>query len=175
MPDVQYVAVGLPTLRDEFERLAEELGVADHVSFVGCVARDRLLEYLNCCDLFVMTSRHASNQFEGFGISVVEAALCGKPAVVSANSGLLEAIVDGKTGLAVPEGDETATANAILRLLAGDGERLRMGEAALARALAHQTWQHRARQYDRVFRDFIRPISRQSSLSLGTAPEVSER
>ena len=42
----------------------------------------------NACDLFVMTSRQLSDgDFEGYGIAVIETALCGKAAVVSDNSG----------------------------------------------------------------------------------------
>lgn len=173
VPGVHYVVAGLPTLRPEFESLARKLGVAGHVAFAGCVSRRRLLEYLNCCDLFVMTSRHASNQFEGFGISVVEAALCGKPAVVSANSGLLEAIADGKTGIAVPEGDEARIAAAISRLLENEQERRQMGEAARTRALTHQTWERCAQQYDRLFRDLVMPAVARS-VALGTAAEAPE-
>ena len=77
---------------------------------------------LNACDLFVMTSRNtADGDFEGYGIAVIEAALCGKPAVVSAGSGLGEAIVAGETGVLVREDDPPDTARAIAELLADPG------------------------------------------------------
>ena len=68
--------------------------------FLGRLESESLVKYVNACDLFMMTSRHTSTgDFEGYGIAVVEAAFCGKPAVVSRNSGLAEAIVDGGPGL----------------------------------------------------------------------------
>ena len=89
-----------------------------HVHFLGRVEKVQLVSYLRKSDIFVMTSRHtAAGDFEGYGIAVIEAALCGKPAVVSANSGLVEAVEDGSTGIVVPENDPVNTAQAIICLI----------------------------------------------------------
>jgi len=160
VPDTHYLVIGLPTRRDEFENIARQLGVADHVHFLGRVDADNLVGYLNSCEVFVMTSRHAEDgDFEGYGIAVVEAALCGKPAVVSAESGLVEAIIDGITGTSVPMDDEQATAQALLSLLKDGNRRRDMGTAARDRALSEQTWAHRASQYDSLFKDLLRSLS----------------
>lgn len=154
VPNAHYLMAGLPTRRAEMETLARQLGVVDHVHFLGRVAARELPVLLNASDLFVMTSRHtADGDFEGFGIAVVEAALCGVPAVVAAPSGLAEAIVDGQTGLAVPRDDVEATADAIASLLCDDRLRVRMGEAAMRRALAEQTWSSRVQAYEALLRD----------------------
>jgi phosphatidylinositol alpha-1,6-mannosyltransferase len=145
--------VGLPTGQAELVSLAQQLHVSQYVHFLGRVGSDALLKCLNVCDVFVMTSRHTSSgDFEGYGIAVVEAALCGKPAVVSSNSGLAEAIVDGQTGLLVPEGNPDATADAIISLLANTYRRRAMGEKARKRALDEQTWDKRGDIYDRFLR-----------------------
>ncbi len=150
-PEAHYYCLGLPTLQGDYAALARDLGVAGHVHFPGRVDSDRLLGYLNASDIFIMTSRHtATGDFEGYGIAVVEAALCGTPAVVSDNSGLVEAIVDGQTGLVVPADDPDATAGAILRLLLDDDRRRAMGAAAQERASAEQTWDRRAARYHTV-------------------------
>jgi phosphatidyl-myo-inositol dimannoside synthase len=108
---------------------------------------------MNVCEAFVMTSRHtADGDFEGYGIAVVEAALCGKPAIVSANSGLAEAIVDGVTGYAVEPDNPQAVARALIRLLRNKELRRDMGQAARERALREQTWEHRAQAYDTLLR-----------------------
>lgn len=175
LPDTHYVAAGLPTMKAECAALAGRLGVAGHVHFPGRISRCELLEWLNCCDLFVMTSRHAGDQFEGFGISVVEAALCGKTAVVSANSGLLEAVVDGVTGVAVPEGDSAAVAAAVVDLLSDGHRRARMEEAARRRALSELTWRRSACQYDRIFRELVGRGPAPCCVPTGAAPRASER
>ena len=156
MRDVHYLMAGLPTKEPEFGALARELGVAERVHFLGRVDTARLVRLLNVCDLFVMTSRHdAQGDFEGYGIAVVEAALCGRPAVVTGNSGLAEAIEDGTTGLCVPENDVDATAAAIQDLLRDPVRRRAMGAAARARALSEQTWDRRVGEYDDVLRALV--------------------
>ena len=156
VPTARYLVVGLPTERPAFSALAERLGVADRVAFVGAVEQTSLVRYLNACDVFVMTSRRTSDgDVEGYGIAVVEAALCGKPAVVSAGSGLSEAIEDGRTGLAVPEDDPAAAATAIVSLLQDDARRTRMGELARTRAAREQTWEDVGAQYDLLLRSIV--------------------
>ncbi len=161
LPGVRYEMIGLPTRAPELAALARELGVADRIEFVGRASQEELVRRLNACDLFVMTSRNtAGGDFEGFGIAVVEAALCGKPAIVSSGSGLSEAIIAGETALIVREGESADTARAIKELLADPARLRRMGAAANAHALAEQTWPHRAERYDAVLRDAMRPQGR---------------
>ena len=164
VPSAHYLCVGLPLKQAEFSALAKQLGVAAHVHFAGAVPAAELVPLLNCADLFVLTSRRTADEWEGFGVAVVEAALCGKPAVVSVDSGLAEAIVNGVTGIGVPENDPRATASAIVSLLREDGERRRMGEAAREHALTCQTWTQKAVLYDAVLNRVARstPDSRAS-------------
>jgi phosphatidylinositol alpha-1,6-mannosyltransferase len=157
VPNTHYLIAGMPERKLEFSRLARELGIAEHVHFLGRVQPQELVRLLNRADVFLMTSKHTPDgDFEGYGIAVTEAALCGKPAIVSNNSGLTEAIVPGETGFGVPENDEHAAAKAILSLLEDDGLRRRMGEAAQKRALAESTWEHRAKEFDALLRNLIR-------------------
>jgi phosphatidylinositol alpha-1,6-mannosyltransferase len=148
VPDTQYTVAGLPTGAEALIELAEQLGVADHVHILGRVDAAALVDLYNQCDVFVLTSRATSTgDIEGYGIVVVEAALCGKPSVVTLNSGLVEAIRDGETGLAVPQNDPEAAAEAILSLLLDREKRLSMGRTARERAVAEQTWAKRAQAY----------------------------
>jgi phosphatidylinositol alpha-1,6-mannosyltransferase len=148
VPDTHYTVAGLPTGAEALVELAEQLGVADHVHVLGRVDTTALVDLYNRCDVFVLTSRTTpSGDVEGYGIVVVEAALCGKPSVVTLDTGLVEAIVDGKTGLAVPQDDPEGTAAAILSLLTDREKRLSMGHAARQRAAAGQTWGKRAQVY----------------------------
>lgn len=154
-PNTHYLMAGLPTRRREFHAIAEDLGVARRVHFLGRVEPDRLVRLLNAADVFAMTSRQADDQFEGYGIAVAEAALCGLPSVVTSGSGLSEAIQAGETGLAASEEDAAAVAEAVLGLLGDEDRRRAMGAAARRRALAAQTWSRRAEEYDGFFRSLL--------------------
>lgn len=154
-PRLVYAVAGLPTGATELERLAAELGVREHLVVLGTVAADDLNAVYNLCDLFVMPSREVDGDFEGYGIAVVEAALCAKPAVVSDSAGLVEAIAPGRTGLAVPEADPRSLAEALGELLADPARARAMGERARERALDEQTWRHRVASYDGWLRSIV--------------------
>lgn len=150
-PNTQYLIVGLPTLKNAYERLATELGVADHVHFLGRVDSNTLLAAYNACDIFLMTSVHTdSGDFEGYGIAAVEAAFCGKPSVVSGDSGLAEAVIDQHTGMVVPQNAPEQTAEAIITLLTNPEKRGAMGHAARERAFREQTWTRRIAEYHQL-------------------------
>lgn len=156
VPDVEYWVVGLPTERESVEAEARKGGVADRVRFLGRLPQGELVRVVQACDVFAMTSvMTASGDYEGYGIAVLEAALCGKPAVVSDCGGLPEAVEDGATGLVVREKDAAATAQALLRLLGDDELRRRMGERARAAALEESTWRVRMREYDCLLRRLV--------------------
>jgi phosphatidyl-myo-inositol dimannoside synthase len=154
-PDAHYLIAGLPSCRQEFESLAQRLGVGDHVHFLGRVEAEQTVGLMNCCDLFLMTSRRVSSDFEGYGIAAVEAALCGKPSIVSNNCGLVEAVLHQVTGLTVAESDEVDTAKAITSLLGDAERRLALGQAARCRAAKHQTWESVAAAYHQLLTGMI--------------------
>lgn len=156
VPEAHYLVVGLPTIAKRLGGIARELGVERHVHFLGRLDPDSVRALMNLADVFAMTSRRTlDGDFEGFGIAVVESALCGTPAVVTAGSGLSEAIEDGRTGIAVPEGDVGRVAAAVERLLSDEALRRRMGEDARCRALSEQTWTRRAGEFEEILRGLV--------------------
>jgi phosphatidylinositol alpha-1,6-mannosyltransferase len=155
-PNTHYLMAGLPLEGPRLEALARSLGVKDHIHFLGRVSDPDLVGYLNCCDIFLMTSTFTRDgDCEGFGIAAVEAAMCGKPAIVTQGSGLSEAILDGKTGMAVPEGNPEAIAQAVLCLLRDPGLRQAMGAAAYSYSRTCQTWEQKGLEYDRFLRQLL--------------------
>ncbi len=153
VPSAHYFMIGLPTLQKELEALAGKLGVGDRVHFLGRLSQRELISWINACDLFVMLSRSgASGDFEGYGIAAVEAALCGKPAVASADSGLSEAVRHGRTGLLVS--GENEAADAVIRFLENDAERISMGAQARELALT-QTWEAKTSEYETYFKGLL--------------------
>jgi len=159
-PNVRYFMAGLPTERVRLTTIAKELGVEGRVHFLGRVTPANLVSLLNCCDLFLMTSRKTgTGDCEGYGIAAVEAALCGKTSVVSAESGLAEAVLHQQTGLCVPSGKSDAVADAVVTLLTNDRLRIQLETAARQRALKEQTWALRGAEYDRLLRSLTEPKS----------------
>jgi len=151
VPDAVYLIAGLPSLQQPFQALAAELGVTEQVRFLGVVDQEDLPLYYNLAEVFVLVSRQSgADEVEGFGIVVVEAALCGIPAVVADHSGLIEAILPDQTGLVVPQESPSATAEALLRLLMDEPLRNSMGQAARQYALEHATWGKRTSEFYKI-------------------------
>ena len=103
---------------------------------LGFVAHDELERLYEHAAVVVCPSRR-----EGFGVVCAEAMAHGRPVVASAVGGLLDLVVDGKTGLLVPPGQPGRLRAALERLL-GDSElRRRLGAAARERIRARFSWE----------------------------------
>lgn len=89
---IEYVICGRGAYETDLKKLAEELGVADHIHFLGY--RNDISEICNCADLFVFMSHQ-----EGLPVALMEAMACGLPAVCSNIRGNTDLIEDGVTGL----------------------------------------------------------------------------
>ena len=69
--------------------------------------------YYSAAEACVLPSR-----YESFGMVALEAMACGTPAIVTTAAGGISSLIeDGQTGFLVPEEDETALAQTILRVL----------------------------------------------------------
>lgn len=112
--------------------LAEELGVASRVEFLGFVPEERKLELFRRSWVHVLTSPK-----EGWGIANVEAAACGTPTVASDAPGLRDSVVHGETGYLVPHGDVDALAETLVHILDEPELRARLGEQARALAVRY--------------------------------------
>lgn len=123
------VIAGAGSQQQELELLAERLGVAGQVRFLGFVPDVR--RWMQAADGFILTSR-----WEGLPIAVLEAAACELPQVATRVSGTCEAIEDGATGLLAEPGDHAGLAKAMNRLMAMPREERRsMGARARQRVI----------------------------------------
>lgn len=119
------------------------------VHFLG--HRDDVEVWFAAADIIVMPSKR-----ESFGRTTVEAMAAGKPLVAARVGGLVEAVIDGETGILVPPNDPQALAAALRRIL-GDNELLRRcGEAARARFEAAYTIEHMAAARRRVWEQALK-------------------
>ena len=102
---------------DGLVRLAEELGIAEQVTFVPPLPREDLARVFQAADVVAVPSYS-----ESFGLVAVEAQACGTPVVAAAVGGLPVAVRDGISGTLVSGHDVDQWAEAIdglLRVSAG--------------------------------------------------------
>ncbi len=106
-------------------KLARQLDLGDAVRFLGFISEEEKRRLLRRAWAVIFPSAK-----EGWGITNIEAAACGTPAVASDSPGLRESVVDGQTGVLVEHGNHAALAREISRL-SSDGARVEeMGRSA---------------------------------------------
>ncbi len=125
-PDVRFVLVGDGELREDLERQAQRLGIADRVVFTG--ARSDVPELLASFAVFALPS-----YFEGLCYAVIEAQAAGVPVVATPVGGVQETVVPGETGVRCEVGDPVSLADGIARLLDDPPEARRLADEARRR------------------------------------------
>lgn len=123
--------------RKALEQLAETLGIAERVQFLGFVENGELPTLYSRFLVAVFPSVLAS---ESFGVVAVEAAACACPVVASDADGFTETVADGETGLIVPMHNVEKTAQAIQHFIDHPEERKRMGQNGRKRAESLYNW-----------------------------------
>ncbi|MBI4262150.1 glycosyltransferase family 4 protein [Candidatus Uhrbacteria bacterium] len=137
-PDLAYVIVGDGPEREALKTQCQMSNVK--CLFVGSISDAERATWYDCCDVFIMTPRQIGGDVEGFGLVYLEANLFGKPVIGSRSGGVPEAVVDGETGILVPENDPAAIADAIVKLMADSVLANKMGEQGRARVKKEFQW-----------------------------------
>lgn len=134
IPDARLVMVGTGPCETDLKTLAEALGIAERVHWMGFLTQAELPSAYAASDLLVLPSH-----FEPFGIVVPEAMLCGTPALVSDKVGArFDLIREGRTGWLYPAGDVAALRAKLKQILDDPEMRRRVG--ANAKALIQTHW-----------------------------------
>jgi len=132
LPRVRVLVAGGPSgsglsAPDALAGLAQELGIADRVTFLPPQSREQLVEVYRAADVVAVPSYS-----ESFGLVAVEAQACGTPVVAAAVGGLPVAVADGKSGILVPGHDAGDWANALAAVLERDAGELSRNAVAHA-------------------------------------------
>ena len=141
--DVHLDIVGEDTMDGRVQALARTLQLESRVTFHGLQPTDRLAAFYARAHLHVASSRH-----EAAGVVVLESAAAGLPTVGTAVGYVADWHPD--RAVAVPVGDPTGLANAVVELLQDPSRRARLASAARTWTLAHDAdWT--AAQFEKVY------------------------
>jgi glycosyltransferase involved in cell wall biosynthesis len=108
---VEFVLVGDGPERAHLEALAQSLGVAELISFLGARPNSDMPGLLCSAELAIFPSL-----MEATSVAALEAMACGLPVVASAVGGLPQ-IIDASVGALVPPQDPVALADAVVQTL----------------------------------------------------------
>jgi glycosyltransferase involved in cell wall biosynthesis len=138
---VRLLLTGEGDQRAALEALVQELGISQHVEFLGFVENARLAELYRDCDIYVHPAIvDDRGDTEGLGVVLIEVLNYGRPVVASNVGGIPDVIVHEETGLLVPEKDAATLAAAIVRLLRDPELAARLGTNGRAHVNARFAW-----------------------------------
>lgn len=147
--NVKLVIVGDGALREELERKAHSISIADNVIFLG--ERRDVPELLATFDLFVLSS-----VTEGVSMTLLEAMAAELPIVATDVGGNAEVVLDNRTGLIVPPRNPEAMAHAMLRIMGDDDMAKQMGIMGKERVYQKFSSEAMSRKYENIYEYFMR-------------------
>ena len=128
----QFIIVGGGELEQELQQLTHDLGIAEHVHFVGFQAN--AVGFVKDFDVFLMTSK-----LEGLGTAVLEAFACEVPVVATQAGGIKESVLHNKTGLSAPVGHAEELAQHVNEIITNATLRESVKQGATAHLHQHFT------------------------------------
>ena len=149
-PSLNLEIIGSGPERTRLESLAEQLGCAERVRFLGRKSRAETAAAMERCTLFALPSR-----YEGLGCVYLEAMSTGKPVVGCRGQGIAEIIQQGSNGFLIGP-DNVKELTLVLSLLLRDEQRRRnLSHAARETVLDGFTLAHQAERLARVYRECV--------------------
>ncbi len=134
--DIELLLVTRPTPGGRTEKLIEQLGIGEHVSFVNGISDSELVEVMGSAELACVPSL-----YEGFSLPTAELMACETPLVVSRAGAIPEVVgPDGECADLVTPGDVGELAAAVAALLDDPDRRERMGRAGRRRVQERFSW-----------------------------------
>jgi len=115
--------------RQDYERLAKELGLGGRVEFLGLVQGRQKVAFMEGAEFFVCPSR-----FEPFGIVVLEALAAGVPVIAHRVGGIVDIVEEGVEGHLVNPENTRELADKILDLHSSPDRRAQFAKMASIKA-----------------------------------------
>jgi len=149
-PSLRWEFIGPGLERPRLHNLAQQLGVDEHVRFLGCQSRQQIAEAMRRCSVFALPRR-----CEGLGDLCLEAMSAGKPVIGYRGQGIAEIIQHGSNGFLVGPDNEMELFLAIAMVLRDEPYRRRLGTAARDTILGGLTLEHQAESLGRIYRESV--------------------
>ncbi len=147
-PALELTFAGIGPLEPALRALAQSLGIAERVHFIGFVA-----------DMPPLYARHdlvvQSSLTEGLPNVILEAAYLRVPIVATAVGGTAEVVEHGSSAWLMPPGSVDALVEGIRRFLRAPAEFAAMGERAHARVRDQFSFDARTRKLERLYEDLV--------------------
>jgi glycosyltransferase involved in cell wall biosynthesis len=136
------------------KELVHARGLDQFVTFHGRISQEELALQYRQCDAFVLPAIVDSRgDTEGLGVVIIEAMSYRRPVVASGVGGIVDLVIDERTGLQVPPNDSQALAHAIARVLTDADLAQRLSRAGYEHVQRNYSWPAIIDRLDGIYRD----------------------
>jgi glycosyltransferase involved in cell wall biosynthesis len=168
-PNARLICVGEGVLRAKLEEMARQLGIHEHVRFVGF--QSNVADWLALADISVLPSL-----FEGLPLVAIESLAAGRAMVATDVDGTAEVVVNEKTGLTVSPENVPELVNAILRLLRQPDLRRQLAQAGRQWVVEHFSQEQQIRKTQELYlRAWNLKCAAANRIDIGEASEEHDR
>lgn len=133
-----------------YQALGKKLGLAANISWLGRLAPEALVQYLQQSTFLVLSSTN-----ESFGLVLVEAMACRRPIVASDLPGVREVVDDGVSGILVKPESIPAFTEAITWIIDHPADANAMGQAGYDRVVEKFQWKDSVDQVESVYHSVL--------------------
>jgi len=146
LSSIKFLIVGDGTYKIQMQKKCQSLGLDDNVSFVGHISHEDIVGWFQKLSIFIAVSTR-----ESFGVSILEAAACGIPAITSDVGGLPEVNKHNETGLVIPPNQPEELAEKIINLYKNNALRKKLGHQARQRVKSDFNWDKSVSQMLKIY------------------------
>lgn len=151
VPDVKLVIAGGGPEEQPMRRAIAEWGLQERVEILGFIPMEEKRNLLRGALCLIQSSFK-----EGWGLTIIEAGICGTMSIASRVPGLKDSVIEGHTGLLVEAGNPGALANSMIQVIQDPDGRQNMERAARVHAQSF-SWEKAAKQ---TFEVLLQCVSR---------------
>jgi glycosyltransferase involved in cell wall biosynthesis len=151
-PDAHLTIVGHGPLENAIRKRIAELHIQHAVNIAGAIENTKLPAIYQACRIVVFPSIiDDTGDTEGFGLVMVEAMGCGCAVIASDLPVIHDTVIDGQTGILVPQKNAPELAKKIIRLLDNPEQLQSLAAEARRNVIDRYDWTISAQKYAEIF------------------------
>ncbi len=143
--NIKFAIAGDGELKTELEKQVEDLNLKDRVVFLGFTPHSDLPSLLKACDIFIRPSLS-----EGFGNSFVEAMACRIPVIATPVGGIVDFLIDKKTGFFCEPQNPESIRDAVNEIINKPEQTIKVIDSAFKMVKEKYDWNIVAKQMEEV-------------------------
>lgn len=153
--NLYFYLIGEGPETQNLKELARKLEVEKYIKFLGYCDNNTRNMYYKLSDLFIMPSIAEKHDIEGFGVVFLEANYYKIPVIGSISGGMVESIVNGKSGLLIQPNNLDDLTNKIIYFYNNKDVVKKMGEYGYKRVISEFNWDNIIDSYISLFKEVI--------------------